>query len=216
MIYLIAPMVLIVILSVAKHLDESLRSHQYTHCDTKGCFTLFNMTLSRDIPRRLYLLYLTLSFMLASCGGSLTPTLPTAYIVRAGAAATLTPRTPTPAPPATPPDTIPTALPSASPALDPSLDPPLDQYRAWMQEARTAHPYSEPIELMWQVMMCESSGQAEQVAEIYYGLFQYQQVTWAGDWNPYRAEPILDPRAQIFATAKAWQDGNQHWWGCYE
>jgi hypothetical protein len=84
-----------------------------------------------------------------------------------------------------------------------------------MQEARATHPYSEPLETMWQVMLCESSGQAEQVAETYYGLFQHQQSTWAGDWNPYRAEPILDPRAQIFATAKAWQDGNQHWWGCY-
>jgi hypothetical protein len=84
-----------------------------------------------------------------------------------------------------------------------------------MQEARVAHPYSEPLEVMWQVMLCESSGQADQVANNYYGLFQYQQATWAGDWNPYRANPILDPRAQIFATAKAWQDGNQHWWGCY-
>jgi hypothetical protein len=85
-----------------------------------------------------------------------------------------------------------------------------------MQEARAEHPYSEPIEVMWQVMLCESSGQPDQVADSYYGLFQYQQATWAGDWNPYRASPILDPRAQIFATAKAWQDGNQHWWGCYQ
>jgi hypothetical protein len=84
-----------------------------------------------------------------------------------------------------------------------------------MQEARAAHPYSEPIELMWQVMLCESSGRADEVAGSYSGLFQYDSATWSGDWNPYRANPILDPRAQIFATAKAWQDGNQHWWGCY-
>src|SRR4051812_186439 len=157
--------------------------------------------------------FLILTILLASCGAPVTPTLPTAYIVRASA--TVSPHPPTPQPPATLPPATPTPLPSPTPALDPALEPPLDQYRAWMLEARAAHPYSEPIETMWQVMLCESSGQAEQVAESYYGLFQYQQVTWAGEWNPYRAEPILDPRAQIFATAKAWQDGNQHWWGCY-
>jgi hypothetical protein len=155
--------------------------------------------------------FLLIILLLSSCGNTLTPTLPTAHIIRARTAATPAPHTPTRAPPTiTPP-----ALPTATPALDPLLTPPLDQYRAWMQEARAAHPYSEPIERMWQVMLCESSGQADQVAEIYYGLFQYQQATWAGDWNPYRAESMLDARAQIFATAKAWQDGNQHWWGCY-
>jgi hypothetical protein len=159
--------------------------------------------------------FLLIPFLLASCGSTLTPTLPTAYIVRASVAAAPILRTPT-RPAATQPlQVVPIPFPTATPILDPSLAPPLDQYRAWMQEARTAHPYSEPIEVMWQVMLCESSGQAEQVAESFYGLFQYQQATWAGDWNPYRAEPILDPRAQIFATAKAWQDGNQHWWGCY-
>jgi len=169
------------------------------------------MTLIRYATRHLQMLCLPLYFLLASCGAQLTPTLPTAYIVRASAVATPAPRTPT----RVPPTNTPPSLPSPTPALDPSLEPPLDQYRAWMQEARATHPYSEPIERMWQVMLCESSGQAEQVAESFYGLFQYQQATWAGDWNPYRAEPILDPHAQIFATAKAWQEGNQHWWGCY-
>jgi hypothetical protein len=152
------------------------------------------------------------ALLLTACGAPLTPTLPTAYVVRAHAAATPAPRTPTiPSPATKPPEATPTSLPTATPALD----TPLDQYRAWMQEARVAHPYSEPLEVMWQVMLCESSGQADQVANSYFGLFQYQQATWAGDWNPYRANSILDPRAQIFATAKAWQDGNQHWWGCY-
>jgi hypothetical protein len=170
------------------------------------------MTLRHYLPQHLYMLYLPLSFMIASCGASHTPMLPTAYIVRAGAAATLAPRTPTITPSVTkPPEATPTSLPSATSAID----TPLDQYRAWMQEARATHPYSDPIEVMWQVMLCESSGQADLVADSYYGLFQYQQATWAGDWNPYRATSILDPRAQIFATAKAWQDGNQHWWGCY-
>ena len=92
---------------------------------------------------------------------------------------------------------------------------PFDQYRAWMIEAQAAHPYSEPLQTMWDVMICESSGEASRVAGVYNGLFQFDSATWVGDWNPYRDQPILDPRAQIFAAAKAWNDGNQHWWGCY-
>ena len=214
MICMIAPMIIIVMLSKAKHLDASLRSHECARCDTPRCFTAFSMTLSHYITtQRLYVLYLPFAFILSSCGGALTPTLPTAYVVRAGAAATPAARTPAiPAPATKPPEKLPTSLPSATPALD----TPLDQYRAWMQEARAAHPYSEPIEVMWQVMLCESSGRADEVAGSYSGLFQYDSATWAGDWNSYRASAILDPRAQIFATAKAWHDGNQHWWGCYQ
>lgn len=84
-----------------------------------------------------------------------------------------------------------------------------------MEEARAKHPYGESIEQMWEVMLCESSGDSETIADTYYGLFQYHPDTWGGEWNPYRDQPILDPQAQIFATAKAWQDGNQSWWGCY-
>ena len=148
----------------------------------------------------------------AACGAPPTQALPTAYVVRSSAAAP-----PLRAPTALPPPTnTPEPAPTSPPTATPALDTPLEQYRAWMQEARAAHPYSDPIETMWEVMLCESSGQADQVAGSYYGLFQYEQATWSGDWNPYRASPILDPRAQIFATAKAWQDGNQHWWGCYK
>lgn len=110
----------------------------------------------------------------------------------------LTPAPPTVAPP--PPD--PTAAAAAS-------------YRAWMEEARLLHPYAESLEHMWAVMLCESSGDATVVAWPYHGLFQYSAETWGGAWNPYREQPILDPRAQIFATARAWQDGHQSWWGCY-
>jgi hypothetical protein len=84
-----------------------------------------------------------------------------------------------------------------------------------MEQARAEHSYSEAVDVMWEVMICESSGNAGEVAGNYSGLFQYDSATWAGDWNPYRTSSILDPRAQIFATAKAWHDGNQHWWGCY-
>ena len=158
------------------------------------------------------LLFLLSTVLLTTCGAEAPLTLPTAYVVRSSAVAPIR-RTPTPPP--RPTSTLEPAI-VAPPIAAPVVDTPLEQYRAWMQEARAAHPYSEPIEVMWEVMLCESSGQADQVAGGYYGLFQYEQATWAGDWNPYRASPILDPRAQIFATAKAWQDGNQHWWGCYQ
>jgi hypothetical protein len=151
------------------------------------------------------------AILLAACGASPTIVLPTAYVVRSSAAAPAV-RIPTSPPIQT---NTPEIAPTYTPAATPALGAPLDQYRAWMQEARAAHPYSESIELMWQVMLCESSGQADQVADSYHGLFQYLPSTWEGDWNPYRASQILDARAQIFATAKAWQDGNQHWWGCY-
>ena len=112
----------------------------------------------------------------------------------------------------------------ASPTL--AADPPaplaapapataLDQYHAWMIEARELHPYSESIDTMWQLMLCESSGDPNAAADVHQGLFQYDVATWAGEWNPYRDQPILDPHAQILATAKAWHDGNQGWWGCY-
>lgn len=175
------------------------------------CFTPFSTTAIDQCIRRFRWLYMLFLLLLTSCGGAHTPTLPTAYVVRASTS-TLVPSPPTiPVPTPTPPATLPTELLSPTPALD----TPLGQYRAWMQEARAAHPYSEAVEVMWEVMLCESSGRADEVAGSYSGLFQYNSATWDGDWNPYRASSILDPRAQIFATAKAWQDGNQHWWGCY-
>lgn len=125
------------------------------------------------------------------------------------------------------PDVYPTREPLAPPAAQPAPPPPaptqpldptasaLAAYRAWMEEARAVHLYAEPVEKMWAVMLCESSGNAAIVAGLHHGLFQYSAATWGGAWNPYRDQPILDPRAQIFATAKAWQDGHQSWWGCY-
>jgi hypothetical protein len=108
-------------------------------------------------------------------------------------------------------ETIPPLL---TPTQPPSLAP-LDQYRVWMEEARLQYPYPESVEVMWAVMLCESEGNVNAVGTRYYGLFQYSPETWAGEWNPYRAYPIFDPYAQIFATAKAWSDGYQLWWcGC--
>ncbi len=90
-------------------------------------------------------------------------------------------------------------------------------YRAWIEQARVQYPYAESADKMWQVMQCESSGNPNigDPAGQHFGLFQYNTTTWAGDWNPYRDHSIFDAQAQIFATAKAWHDGNQAWWGCY-
>jgi hypothetical protein len=115
--------------------------------------------------------------------------------------------------------------PSASPTSEPrptseppSPSPPttpFEQYRAWMAEARTLYPYDDSIDSMWSVMLCESGGNPDLNAGDYHGLFQYSAETWSGAWNPYRERSIYDPQAQIFATAKAWHDGQQGWWGCY-
>jgi hypothetical protein len=155
--------------------------------------------------------------LLAACGAAATPP-PTP--VSGGATPPLT-FPPSPLPVAPPLAVVPVAEAPLDPAAQPS-EPPLDptaataaSYRGWMEEARLLHPYAEPVEAMWAVMLCESSGNAGIVAGAYHGLFQFSPETWGGAWNPYRDQPILDPRAQIFAAAKAWQDGNQSWWGCY-
>jgi murein DD-endopeptidase MepM/ murein hydrolase activator NlpD len=112
-----------------------------------------------------------------------------------------------------------------APALQPTSYPTphatgeeatLSQYRAWITEARARHPYADSEAQMYAVMMCESRGQATLVASAgYSGLFQYSPTTWRGAWNDYRDQNILDPRAQIFATALAWQKHMQRQWGCY-
>lgn len=165
------------------------------------------------------LTWLAFVVLLAGCGASNSARpLPTASIrlVTPNPAIRVAVALPTTAPTIKPPS--PTAdLPTPKPPQPAASAPTtLDQYRAWMEEARALHPYDEPVDAMWRVMLCESSGNADAVAGIYHGLFQYDPSTWAGDWNPYRDQPILDPRAQIFATAKAWSDGSQGWWGCYE
>lgn len=162
-------------------------------------------------------LTLLLGWLLAGCAAGVVSqtTLPTARITVTPSATlgiVLVMAQPT-APP-----TLPPSLPTAIPLTETPTQPlsTFDQYRAWMQEARTKHPYPESVDAMWSVMICESSGNPEIVGSgIYHGLFQYSQQTWQGDWNIYRDSSIFDARAQIFATAKAWQEGNQHWWGCY-
>lgn len=92
----------------------------------------------------------------------------------------------------------------------------LAQYRAWIHDARQAHPYADSEERMYAVMMCESRGQASIVSPAgHTGLFQYSPATWSGAWNTYRDQGIRDARAQIFATALAWQRNMQRQWGCY-
>ena len=45
----------------------------------------------------------------------------------------------------------------------------------YLEEARIRHPYGESVEQMWEVMLCESSGNPDLVAGAYQGLFQYSQ-----------------------------------------
>ncbi len=113
----------------------------------------------------------------------------------------------------------------ATTASPPAARPPrggidaetLARYRAWIDEARVKHPYTDSAGRMVDVMMCESRGNATIVnpAGPYVGLFQYSPRTWSGAWNDYRDQSINDPKSQIFATAQAWQKRMQGQWGCY-
>ena len=163
-------------------------------------------------PTAVVLSLLGFAVALLACGSEATelPAIPAETFVRSAQYPTrepIAPALPRPAPPGRP-------LPSPSVPAEPTAAAAA-AYRVWMEEARVVHPYAEPVERMWAVMICESGGNASVVGGVHHGLFQYSATTWAGAWNPYRDDPILDPRAQIFATAKAWQDGNQSWWGCY-
>lgn len=123
----------------------------------------------------------------------------------------------------------PPAMPSAS-TPEAAIPPParsvppgwptettLAQYRSWISEARTKHPYTESEDRMYAVMLCESEGRSDVVdgSGLYKGLFQYRTRTWNDTWNTYRDAGILDARAQIFATALAWQLNKQREWSCY-
>lgn len=114
------------------------------------------------------------------------------------------------------------AKPSASPAppkpAPGSIGEALLRYRTWITEARAKHPYPETEQRMYDVMICESGGNATIVnkAGPYTGLFQYSDATWNGAWNTYAAEGLTNAKAQIFATALAWSRKMQGQWGCYK
>jgi hypothetical protein len=117
----------------------------------------------------------------------------------------------------------PAAAPAATPtpAINPRAAPDeatLTLYRQWIGWARIKHPYAESEARMYAVMMCESGGRAAIVnpAGPYTGLFQYASGTWNDKWNTYRTDGMLDPKAQIFATALAWSLKMQSHWGCYK
>lgn len=93
----------------------------------------------------------------------------------------------------------------------------IEQYEQWIHEARALYPYPEPADKMYRVMMCESGGDPRAVGGggRWFGLFQYVPGTWRGAWNPERSADLFDAKAQIFATARAWNIGKQHEWSCY-
>ena len=160
---------------------------------------------------RTFVVYLLL-IMLAGCGqpDQVATTQPTLGLILSNPTATPLAISPSTAPASG--AVNPTQAVVSTPSI--AADDWQSQYRAWIEEARQTHPYSESSEVMWNVMICESSGNPTiQGPGELIGLFQYQPSTWAGAWNPYRDQPITDARAQIFATAKAWHDGNQQWWG---
>ena len=121
--------------------------------------------------------------------------------------------------PAATPTVKPTEKPKPEPTATsrPSGSSTQAQYRQWMEEARTMYPYTQSVDKMWSVMMCESGGNARASGGggRWLGLFQYAPTTWGGRWNPYRGESIWDAKSQIFATAKAWSIGMQSHWSCY-
>ncbi len=171
-------------------------------------WSVFNLcNIATTLTPKLWLLLF--AALLPGCGASAASVpLPTARIsIQSKNLATAVP---TPQPTQTP-----TPIPAPTSAATTTPDSPQAQYRLWMEEARTLHPYSETVEHMWAVMLCESGGQPNASNGVNHGLFQFSADTWAGAWNAYRDQPILDPRAQIFATAQAWQAGYQSWWGCY-
>jgi hypothetical protein len=148
-------------------------------------------------------------------------TAPAPPVPAAPAPAPVAPPTPAVVAPAPTPAAAPSPAPAPAPAARPSrggIDPEiLARYRTWIDEARVKHTYNESAERMVEVMMCESRGNAVIVnpAGPYVGLFQYSPRTWSGAWNDYKDQSINDPKAQIFATAQAWQKGMQRQWGCY-
>jgi hypothetical protein len=93
----------------------------------------------------------------------------------------------------------------------------LEQYKAWMADAKKMYPYPQSLDKMYRVMMCESGGNARASGGrgAWLGLFQYAPSTWRGTWNPYRSSSIWDAKAQIYATAKAWNLGMQRHWSCF-
>lgn len=106
----------------------------------------------------------------------------------------------------------------AAPTVAPEAEEgSIAQYRAWISDARAQHPYPQSEARMFDVMMCESGGNPSIVnpAGPYTGLFQYATGTWNGDWNTYRDQGMTNARAQIFATALAWNLNMQSHWGCF-
>jgi len=67
---------------------------------------------------------------------------------------------------------------------------------------------------MHKMMLLESDGREGLVtADQFYGLYQYVEDTWNGEWNPWRDEDMLDGRVQIKATALALKNGKgPYWW----
>jgi len=97
-----------------------------------------------------YILILAALLAFSACASARsTPALPTADVRRSSVIAVpiVSIATMTPAATWLPP-TPEATQPATAIAHQPALGTPLDQYRAWMEEARTVHPYSESVDVM--------------------------------------------------------------------
>ena len=72
----------------------------------------------------------------------------------------------------------------------------------------------EAVDWALRVAFCESTFNPLADNGTSCGLYQYLPATWEGSWNPYRDYSIWDWRAQVKATAVAYQLGKQGWWVC--
>jgi hypothetical protein len=77
-----------------------------------------------------------------------------------------------------------------------------------------AKKYGQPYKKLLCVAQCESglNNCAVNKAGKTYGLFQYLDSTWK--WTPYKGKSVFDAKANAFATAWMWNEGNEHHWDC--
>ena len=101
---------------------------------------------------------------------------------------------------------------AASPSPSTSAYAPDDRWWPLIQEAAEEHGI-DPVGLH-KMMLAESDGRPDLVSDgQFYGLYQYVQDTWSGDWNPWREQDIFHGPSQIKATALAIKNGKgPYWW----
>ena len=77
-----------------------------------------------------------------------------------------------------------------------------------------AKRYDQPYKKLLCVAQCESSldNCAVNRGGKTYGLFQYLNSTWKT--TPYKKKSVFDAKANAYATAWMWKEGNENQWDC--